>query len=175
MAKRIRKTVRNGLLIGGSVITLAIIGILSTFRLDVPSLKEPGDATEQEVETTPTERLTSDAAPISDSPDAIDRASPEILDVLIDGDDYFVSDGVGAVSARQRMTASRISMTARELPGDAQGVKVLVRRTFDATAQAEQVLLDALTQGGLIKDQIDVRQQLVDSSDTQVRDDKQRE
>ena len=87
----------------------------------------------------------------------------ELVDVLIDGDDYLFAIGQRDLDfVREPKTVLEIVGAATEIDGDESGVKIRITRTFAATAQAERTLLMALNEAGLSEDEIDQRRTLVE-------------
>ncbi|MGB0597981.1 MAG: hypothetical protein ACPGLY_14945 [Rubripirellula sp.] len=87
----------------------------------------------------------------------------ELVDVLIDGDDYLFAIGQRELDfVREPKTILEIVNAATEIHGDESGVKIRITRTFAATAQAERTLLMALNEAGLSEDEIDQRRTLVE-------------
>ena len=99
-----------------------------------------------------------------EEPDDSD-ASPEplaLLDVLIDGDLYWVSTQLGVSDPPRELRGLPEILAASEIAtGDNAGVKVRVSRTFNATAQAEWELMAGLKDVGMSEDEIDQRRTLV--------------
>lgn len=133
------------------------------------------EVVEDGVETV--QRLVSDPEP-EPGPDT-KYVGMSVADVLIDGDLYkllVVDRPEGATAANQGGTASaydpdvprrsvamyEVVRLAKELPGEPSGVRVRIRRTARATAQAERDLLAALYTAKVPDDQIDFREQLVE-------------
>ena len=104
--------------------------------------------------------------PASD-PETVEISPPlealDLVDVLIDGDDYLFAIGQRDLDlVREKKTVLEIVNAAKAISGDESGVKIRITRTFEATAQAERTLLTALNDAGLSEDEIDQRRTLVD-------------
>lgn len=139
----------------------------------------PDQADEAEIEPAPT----FDGAPVAaddpaDPADGMAAGGPDggpaaeestplaVVDVLVDGGEYFVlrrfaSDGL---PIRDPMTLSGVLDLASRVPGDAAGLKVRISRTPDAIAGATDDLRDALRNAGFEEDQVDYRLRLVEDA-----------
>ncbi len=100
---------------------------------------------------------------------------PEVLvliDVLIDGDQFFIARVTNASDlkptetlsdvSRQPVTANEIVAQVSTAQGDKSGTRVRISRTSEAIASAETELIDALTAAGIDADEIDRRSRLAD-------------
>ncbi len=169
-----------------SVIILAVMSLLGLLNFTTPSVsesssdqtKEPAEQTAADANTTTTEgalvaaseliggSFSSDSAAVdpTEVPDPTESLVPlELVDVLIDGDTYWV--GVGRREeevVREARTVGEIVRASQQTEGDSSGIKTRVTRTFEATAQAERALVSALAEAGLSEDEIDQRRTLVD-------------
>ncbi len=92
-----------------------------------------------------------------------------VVDVLIDGDKYWLltvkdapSGDVGITADRKEVPKYEVIRLTQELPGDPSGIKVRIQRTSSATAQAESELMSALEGIGIERDAIDYRSKLVE-------------
>ena len=93
-----------------------------------------------------------------------DGAGLAMVDVLVDGGEYYVvrrfaSDGL---PVRDPMTLEETVGLARSVPGAADGVRVRVSRKPNAIAGAVTDLMDRLREAGFEDDQIDYRTRLVE-------------
>ncbi|MFH5806222.1 hypothetical protein [Alienimonas sp. DA493] len=86
-----------------------------------------------------------------------------VVDVLVDGGEYFVIRRFAAdgTADRDPMTLSGVLDLAAQVEGAPDGVKVRVSRTPNAIAGAATDLMDALRKNGFQEDEIDYRQRLV--------------
>ena len=90
------------------------------------------------------------------------------VDVIIDGDRYLIAtkDQTEAtkesISQRKSVAVDEVVRLAKDLPGEANGIKVRIWRTSEATAQAEQQLLASLGAADVPADVIDSRSRLVE-------------
>lgn len=89
-------------------------------------------------------------------------ATPEIIDVLIDGESYLVVTNANQPEQRESLTLEALLSAVQAAPGDASGIKVRISRTPSAIAMAEEFLLEQLQQSGVDEDEIDRRRQLVE-------------
>lgn len=89
-------------------------------------------------------------------------ALPEVVDVLIDGNQYLVAVDALDADKREAKTLDEIVAFASEVPGEPSGIRVRVARTPDAVASAEAAIMARLGEAGLTKDEIDSRRQLVE-------------
>ncbi|MDF1841865.1 MAG: hypothetical protein P1U77_10545 [Rubripirellula sp.] len=182
--KKSRKLIPGKLkLIPAAAISAAIFAILSLLGLlnfNPPSLNDADstnvDADDQqsvasvsEQSVISTELLQGPTAPPEPAKDtAMAEPTPpleelELVDVLIDGDDYLFAIGQRELDfVREPKTVLEIVNAATEIHGDESGVKIRITRTFAATAQAERTLLMALSEAGLSEDEIDQRRTLVE-------------
>lgn len=91
----------------------------------------------------------------------------ERVDVLIDGDDYWLGLGQSDTGVvREIRSLGEVVGAIESSENDASGIRVRVTRTFQATAQAERALIAALSDAGLDDDQVDRRRTLVERPDT---------
>ncbi|WP_286762405.1 MULTISPECIES: hypothetical protein [Rhodopirellula] len=88
--------------------------------------------------------------------------TPEIVDVLIDGESYLVVTDANQPEQREALALEALLSAVQAAPGDASGIKVRISRTPSAIAMAEEFLLEQLRQSGLDEDEIDRRRQLVE-------------
>ncbi|WP_047813731.1 hypothetical protein [Rhodopirellula islandica] len=98
--------------------------------------------------------------PASESP--LPLITPEIVDVLIDGESYLVITNANQPEQRNALALEALLSAVDAAPGDASGIKVRISRTPSAIAMAEEFLLEQLRQSGLDEDEIDRRRQLVE-------------
>lgn len=176
MAKSKKSFVTRALVVTGSVITLAILAILGQLNLDLPSFST---ATEEATESTNEElieqadrvEVESRSSQLLTSVDELNESSEDRtfdstadptlpVDVVIDGDKYLVESVTQA--GRSSVQLPQVVAAVQNVEGDDQGIKIRVRRTFDATAEAEDALLAALAENGISDDEIDFRRQLID-------------
>lgn len=181
--KKSRKLIPGKLkLIPAAAISAAIFAILSLLGLlnfNPPSLNEldsTNDAEDQQSVASVSEQSVISTELLqgpTETPDpAKDTATAEttpplekleLVDVLIDGDDYLFAIGQRELNiVREPKTVVEIVNAATEIHGDESGVKIRITRTFAATAQAERTLLMALNEAGLSEDEIDQRRTLVE-------------
>lgn len=169
-----------------SAIVAALLSLLGLLNTDFGS-DPAADSRESEPEVTSAQQLTAAGEAASDEParanhdrsgTAVDRAAgssseprpsdaayPGPVDVLIDGDQYYVSVGrPGPLDQREPRTLSEVVELATSREGDESGVRIRVTKTFQAIARAEQRLVDDLRQAGLSGDEIDRRRTLVKAS-----------
>lgn len=88
--------------------------------------------------------------------------TPEIVDVLIDGEGYLVVTDANQPEQREALALEALLSAVQAAPGDSSGIKVRISRTPSAIAMAEEFLLEQLRQSGLDEDEIDRRRQLVE-------------
>ncbi len=86
---------------------------------------------------------------------------PDVVDILIDGNQYLVVTEAGE-DAREPMTLDQIVAMTATVDGEPSGIRVRVARTPNAVASAEAAVMKRLTDAGLAADQIDARRQLVE-------------
>lgn len=86
---------------------------------------------------------------------------PDVVDVLIDGNQYLVLTAQGDTK-RQAMTLDQIVTYASSAAGEPSGIRVRIARKPSAVAAAENAVIRRLTQAGLDADEIDSRRQLVE-------------
>lgn len=87
---------------------------------------------------------------------------PPVVDVLIDGNQYWVAINANDLNQREPKTLDEILAMASTLQGEPDGVRIRVTRTPDAVASAEAAMMSRLNEAGLTADEIDARRQLVD-------------
>lgn len=188
MAKRLRSWIpRSVKLVPAAMISAIVVAVMGLLGLLNFNLGSRSGSDQTLTSDTPAEHREaadptageSDAAPETspgggtgeDSDRPAELANPtELADVLIDGDQYQLalrdpgreSVDQGSETVRERRTLEEIVELARELPGDAAGVRVRISRRFNATARADRALREALLEAGLTEDEIDHRRTLVD-------------
>lgn len=117
------------------------------------------------------QRLISDPTP-APGPDT-KYVGISVADVMIDGDQYKLlvvdrpagsatTSGSEVDEGRRPVALYEVVRLAKELPGEKNGIKVRIRRTALATAEAERELLAALYTAQIPDDQIDFRERLVE-------------
>ncbi|MDG2223065.1 MAG: hypothetical protein P8L85_16915 [Rubripirellula sp.] len=182
--KKTRKLIPGKLkLIPAAAISAALFAILSFLGLlnfNPPNVNDSESTStetedQQSVEPVPeqavvsTELLQGPAEPTDPAKqtEAVETTPPlevlDLVDVLIDGDDYLFAVGQRELEfVREQKTVLEIVNAAKAITGDESGVKIRITRTFAATAQAERTLLTALSDAGLSEDAIDQRRTLVE-------------
>lgn len=154
-----------------SVIILAVLSLLGLLNFNPPSLNdstaEQSESENQEENQPPLEQSFVSAEMLTQpAENAAEQTEPlqpmEMVDVLIDGDDYLYAIGMrNGEAVRESRSVAEIVSAVSTTAGDTSGVKVRITRTFDATAQAERTLVSALNEAGLSEDEIDQRRTLV--------------
>lgn len=163
---QVRKAAKVG------VVAAVALGLLGLFSFSFPGLGgTDGGTGDGDVQV-----KTESPAPETETPDEDNTSEPagpakeqpslqplDLVDVVIDGDDYWVGIGIkdGDV-VRETKTLEQITAACATVPGDESGVTVRVSRTFQATAQAERALMSALTDASINEDAIDHRRTLTD-------------
>ena len=89
---------------------------------------------------------------------------PEVVDIVIDDNQYWVAMNAGDMDQREAKSLDEIIAMASTLEGEESGVRVRIARTPDAIASAEAAVLSRLKEAGLSDDAIDSRRQLVERS-----------
>jgi hypothetical protein len=173
MSKKRRLHILRKLAIGPAAIIAAIIfavlSLLGLLNFNPPSVTDSStDAPDEQAEMTGQQARVAVAIKSADPEQAAGVAQPatlaplEVVDVVIDGDVYWVGTGKqNDTVVRQPRTIGEIIQACGQSEGDPSGVRIRVTRTFEATARAERALVSALTDAGLTDDEIDVRRTLV--------------
>lgn len=118
------------------------------------------ESPEQSDAVTPNEQAMRDAAAELEN-ELADPPRPNVVDILIDGNQYLVQTQTGKTE-RKPMTLDQILAYAGTAPGNENGIRVRIARTPDAVAAAEASVMRKLSDAGLTIDQIDARRQLVE-------------
>ena len=148
-----------------SAFLFIILSLLGLLNFNLPSFSNSsGDP--QESSSNEETFISTDSnevpEPKRDEIDDANRQPLDLVDVLINGDDYWVATAtVDGELDRHKKTVEEVVSDCTKSVGDSSGIKVRISRTFEATAQAERQLIDALEIAGLSEDQIDQRRTLV--------------
>jgi len=122
-------------------------------RSSTPTVSEP-DAVVKEPSNAP--ELT------SDTPSPTESAPLDVVDIVIDGNQYLVLTDASEDSVRQSMTLDEIVSLAETVVGESSGIRVRIARTPDAVAATDAAVMRRLSDAGFNADQIDARRQLVE-------------
>lgn len=87
---------------------------------------------------------------------------PNVVDVLIDGNQYLVAVNADDLDQREAKTLDEIIAMTANASGEENGIRVRLARTPDAIAASEAAILTRLGEAGLTDDEIDSRRQLVE-------------
>lgn len=151
------KPVSNRKLIAGGVVVAAAGALLSMIGGLFPGIGSgsgEGDGTaEIEVNTSTAN------PPTNQSTTSISTSSQGVLDIVIDGESYLVTQQGGQRSA---MTLEEISNTAPKMSGNEDGILVQVARKRSSLFSAERALEEALRKSQLDESQIRWVQEVVD-------------
>jgi hypothetical protein len=140
---------------------VVLLSLLGWIRFQLPSVTDSAPE-DRQGQQEPAAQVNSLVAVESQPGTPETTPSAVLVDVLIDGDSYWVQTGQRSGKAlREIKSLEQITRACEQVKGDAGGVRIRVTRTFAATAQAEQSLVAALAGAGLADDEIDLRRTLV--------------
>ncbi|MEM6978941.1 MAG: hypothetical protein AAF539_04680 [Planctomycetota bacterium] len=148
------------------VVAVAVASQFVDFGLGFQQGGDPEEPTEVRDEATP-DRVAIDAdsmivEPTEESSPTTEPQIPEVVDIRIDGEQYWVITDASNPESRVPLTLDEITSLIAEVPGEANGIKVRVTRTANAIALAEAGLITHLRESGINDDQVDSRRQLVE-------------
>lgn len=178
MSKKKRLPLLRKLAVGPAAIIAAIVmvvlSLLGLLNFNLPSVSESSaNPSDEPAEAAAPQASFAVAITSTEADEMADGTPPEtprpmeVVDVLIDGDVYWVGTGKGKDAVvRQQQSIGEITQACGQSQGDDSGVRVRVTRTFQATARAERALVSALTDAGLSDDEIDLRRTLVQRPDS---------
>ncbi|TWT95609.1 hypothetical protein [Neorhodopirellula pilleata] len=168
---------RVPIVLGGGV-ALILASQFLDFGLGFRDGSGPGDAA-QDAELAAVEEAIADidsmppidapATNLTDEPPAemelvpAKPAAPPVVDILIDGNQYWIATDADDLDQREAKTLDEIIALAQNVSGEPNGIRVRIARTPDAIAASEAALLTRLGEAGMNKDEIDSRRQLVES------------
>ncbi|HUG91163.1 MAG TPA: hypothetical protein VML55_10030 [Planctomycetaceae bacterium] len=138
-----KRTAAGGIVVVAAVVGLWLSGLFKGFGPGGTG-EGDGDGPAEHRAEVPTSLQTrdDDNPPLSSDP-------AQVVEVLIDGEQYSVRRAIAGGAAWRPADLDEIARLAESASGDAQGVRVRVRRRSTALPSAEQQLEEALLQAGL--------------------------